>query len=266
MRYAALAVLVALVALAPVLGCEVGLGRGAAAGESAAREAHDDRLSEVELSRVAPGVFVHTSFHELADVGVFPSNGLLLCGAGEGVLVDTAWGEGPTARLLDEAQKQRCPVRHAIFTHFHDDRTGGLPTLFARGVRVHATDDTTRRLAHPGFAPERVTPPETLTLAGFTLEIFYPGPAHAPDNVVVHLAAQRLLFGGCMVKAASAKSLGNVGDASVAEWPLAIAQVDARYAAVTSVVVPGHGAPGGIELLAHTARLLAAAKAPAPSR
>lgn len=251
----ALACLVAVGSLA----CEVGLGRGAAGGEAAAHEAHDDRLGRVDLSSVADGVLVHTSFHELPDVGVFPSNGLLLCGNGEGVLVDTAWGDAPTEHLLEEAARRKCPVKHAIFTHFHDDRTGGLTTLFARGVRVHATEATTRLLARPGFAPEPLVSPASLTLAGIEIEVFFPGPAHAPDNVVVYLPASRVLFGGCMVKAASAKSLGNVKDASLAEWPSSIARVSERYADKTSVVVPGHGATGGVSLLGHTAALLGSA-------
>ena len=32
------------------------------------------------------------------------------------------------------------------------------------------------------------------------MEVFYPGPGHAPDNVVVWVGRERLLFGGCLLK------------------------------------------------------------------
>lgn len=241
-------------------GCEVGLGAGAAAGSHAADDARDDLLSKAELAEIAPGVLVHTSYHALAD-GIFPSNGLLLCHPGEGALVDTAWGDTPTAHLLAEAERRGCPVKNAVFTHAHDDRTGGLSTLFARGVRVHATAATRDLLARPGFAPEPLAPPATLRLAATELEVFFPGPAHAPDNVVVYLPATKVLFAGCMVKARVARSLGNVHDASIGSWPAALRRVEERYPEAT-IVVPGHGDRGGRELLHHTATLLGAAQHP----
>jgi metallo-beta-lactamase class B len=87
-------------------------------------------------------------------------------------------------------------------------------------------------------------------------EVFYPGPAHTRDNVVVWLAESRVLFGGCAVRAASDTSVGNVADADVKEWPASIRRVRDRYP-TADVVVPGHGDPGGRELLEHTLALLA---------
>ncbi len=244
---------------ASTIGCEVGLGPGPAAGTTSTKEAEHDLLTRVELSEIAPSVFVHTSYKDLPDLGVFPSNGLLLCGKGEGGLVDTAWSDEATAHLLDEAQKRGCPVKHALFTHSHDDRTGGLTTLFARGVTVHASAETTKLLARPGFAPEPLVPPAKVVLGGMEVEAFFPGAAHTSDNLVVHVPSAKLLFGGCMVKSADAKTLGNVKDAHVRDWPHSMAAVETRYGSVTSVVVPGHGKPGDLGLLRHTSALLARA-------
>lgn len=83
------------------------------------------------------------------------------------------------------------------------------------------------------------------------LEIFYPGAAHAPDNVVVWIPAARVLFGGCAVRPGDSSSPGNTDDADIENWPTAIEKVLARYS-MAEVVVPGHGAPGGPELLMHT--------------
>ncbi len=59
-----------------------------------------------------------------------------------------------------------------------------------------------------------------------------------------------------MVKSSDAKTLGTVKDASLDPWPSALARVSERYASETSIVVPGHVAHGGVELLGHTADLL----------
>lgn len=235
--------------------CEIGVGREPTSPTPAPE---DDISARVDLRQLTPRVFVHTSYRVLPNVGRFPSNGLLVCTRGEGALVDSAWGEGPTARLLELAKARGCPVKKAVFTHSHDDRAGGLGTLFAAGVTMYATAKTTTLLAHPGFRPEPIVCPQRLVLAGVDAEVLDPGPAHAPDNVVVSLPGEGVLFGGCMVKAGDAKTLGNVADASLGTWTQALDAVEARYGAAT-VVVPGHGAAGGPELLRHTRELVARA-------
>jgi metallo-beta-lactamase class B len=70
------------------------------------------------------------------------------------------------------------------------------------------------------------------------------------------------LFRGCMVRAATARDLGNPADADPNSWKQAMAKVLSRYGAAR-VVVPGHGDPGGTELLLHTQELITLAS-PAP--
>ncbi len=231
----------------------------------------EDPEAKLDLRELAPQVFLHTSYRVLPKVGLFPSNGLLLCSPGEGGLVDTAWGEGPTARLLDEARRRGCPVKRAILTHAHDDRAGGLSVLVAQGARAWATPATTRLLpaadrAGASAGLDTLEPPAHVTLGGLEVEVFFPGPAHSPDNVVVHVPARGVLFGGCMVKSGDASGLGNIADASLADWPRSLARLSERYAGQATIVVPGHGAPGGLALLRHTEDLLRAHAARAVSK
>ena len=44
----------------------------------------------------------------------------------------------------------------------------------------------------------------------YSIEAFYPGPGHSPDNIVVWIPEARVLFGGCLVKSAGAKGLAAV--------------------------------------------------------
>ena len=219
--------------------------------------------SDLQVSRLRPGVWLHTSWQRLADGSRFPSNGLLLERDDHLLLIDTAWGEAPTERLLGWAEGRLGKrVTLAILTHFHDDRAGGAAVLARRGVRM-AAHPLTRELLSPGGGAlpdplgELVDAGGAVALDG--LEIFYAGPAHTRDNVVVWLPKERILFGGCAVKSLAAQGMGNVADADLASWPDAARRARARYANA-ELVVPGHGDPGGPELLDHTLRLLDAAK------
>jgi metallo-beta-lactamase class B len=71
------------------------------------------------------------------------------------------------------------------------------------------------------------------------------------------LPREKILFGGCLVRSANARQLGNLQDAVVDEWDTTITKILNTYPEVETVV-PGHGAYGGIELLQHTINLVKA--------
>jgi glyoxylase-like metal-dependent hydrolase (beta-lactamase superfamily II) len=220
---------------------------------------------DLQLRELVPGVWLHTTFKDLPAFGRFPSNGLLLVAGPGAALVDTPWTPAQTKRLLDWLRETRgAEVRDLVVTHAHDDRVGGVTEL-PRDVRVHALPLTVTRAAREGFrfAATPLATESTITLAGRRVETFFPGPGHAPDNIVVWFPELRLLFGGCFVRAAGSRSLGNLGDADVAYWPTAASRLVERYAHA-SIVVPGHGDPGGAELLAHTRDLAREAARPTP--
>lgn len=56
-----------------------------------------------------------------------------------------------------------------------------------------------------------------LTYGPSSLEVFYPGPGHTPDNSVVYLPAHKLLYGGCFIKSKESVSLGNIEEAGAIE-------------------------------------------------
>jgi len=209
----------------------------------------------LEIESVAPTLYVHRS----SNAEAVPSNGLVAVTGGGLLLVDTAWTEAQTEAILKWGDDYfRRPWIGAVITHDHGDRAGGLAALERRHIPVAAVDLTVAKMTKRGVAG--VT---TLFLAragafkdprGF--EAFFPGPGHAPDNIVLHFPG--LLYGGCLVKSTAADDLGYTGDADFAAWPVAIRSVNSRYKDAT--IVPGHGpVDRSGEALQHTLDLLAAA-------
>lgn len=85
--------------------------------------------------------------------------------------------------------------------------------------------------------------------------MLYPGPTQAPDKVAVYFPERKLFFGGCMI--VGADRLGNIVEADLRHWPLALEQLRSRCP--VEVVVPGHSARLDPTLIAHTIDLLRAA-------
>ncbi|MFM7734955.1 MAG: subclass B1 metallo-beta-lactamase [Alphaproteobacteria bacterium] len=208
----------------------------------------------LSVRAIAPDVLLHESTRDLPGLGPIGSNGLVVLGSSEALLVDTAWGDEPTAVVLDWVERETGRrVTDLVVTHAHDDRIGGIREAQRRGIRVHELDLTARRAAADGWPPpDRVFSRATVLLVdGQRAEVFHLGAAHSPDNVVVWLPRQRILFGSCMIRSADATDVGNRADASLSTWERSVEAVETRWPTPV-LVVPGHGKPGGPELLANT--------------
>jgi len=243
----------------------------------------DDRVvhidSELALRRIADGAFVVT--HEPA----FDSNVLVVRMAdGTVVICSSPFDTQATRTMLRWIRTALSPGRIvAINTHFHPDGTAGNEAYAEAGVETYATDLTQRLLAERGaqirdaaasamngsalasrVRTTRIVPAThtikavegaVFTIGGETVRVIYPGPAHSPDNVVVHFPARGILFGGCMIKTGS--SIGNTADADLGHWEAAVRSVETLGA---RVVVPGHGPVGGPELFQNTLAVVKAAR------
>lgn len=219
----------------------------------------------LSIASIAENIWLHTSWRLLSNGAPFPSNGLIVVAPARVLIVDTTWDVSDMAKLLDHvaAHHPGMPVSLAV-THAHDDRMSGVEIARQRGVESLAFHMT------QADAPSRGLPLADRTwrgrvhaedFGGRRVEFYYPGPAHTRDNVVAYVPDVGALFGGCQVRAADHTALGNVADANVAAWPAATRRLIARYGRRVRPVVPGHGAPGGPELLQHTLRLAEAAVA-----
>jgi glyoxylase-like metal-dependent hydrolase (beta-lactamase superfamily II) len=210
----------------------------------------------VWVARLAPGLWLHTTTANIGDGVIYPSNGLMLDHDGGTTLIDTGTRPDHAQTLLTWSATRGHPITLAVATHFHSDRTGGIPALRAVGIRTVAHPLTSQLAARHGK-------PVPAPLPGFTgasyrldaaVELAAMGVGHTSDNIAVWLPRQRALHGGCFLKSATVGDLGYVADADIRAWPASLRRLSAAYPE-RQIVVPGHGSIAGDPVKA-TDRLL----------
>lgn len=178
----------------------------------------------------------------------------------DGVVVIDALGSPALAeRLIAEIARQTGQrVTHVIVTHYHADHIYGLQAFKAAGARIIAHQaareylhsDTARlrlEASRTELAPwvnaqtrlveadDWLDGPRDLVIGGVTLQIRPVGPSHTPEDLVVYLPQDKVLFAGDLVFRARVPF---VGQADSRQWITALDQLLAFDAAV---IVPGHG-------------------------
>lgn len=178
-----------------------------------------------------------------------------------GVVVIDALGSPQLAReLLDAiARITPQPVTHVVVTHYHADHIYGLQEFRKRGAVIVAqrkaleyihSDTAAARLqaSRSELAPwidartELVVPDRwidgatELVVGGTRLVLQPAGPAHTPEDLVVFLPSEGVLFAGDLVFRGR---IPFVGQADSRQW---IAALDTLLKMEAKVVVPGHGA------------------------
>lgn len=194
-----------------------------------------------------------------------PANRNFISNAGfvvtqDGVIVIDALGSPALAlRLLAEIRKHTDkPVTHVIVTHYHADHIYGLQTLKAAGAKVIAhqaareylNSDTARlrlEASRIELAPwidedTRLVPADEwldserdLVIGGVALRIKPVGPSHTPEDLVIYLPQEKVLFAGDLV---FRNRIPFVGQADSRQW---IKALDALLFFDASVILPGHG-------------------------
>ena len=221
----------------------------------------EDSLPELRIEKIAEGVYLHTSFQQVEGYGLVDANGLVVLDGQGAYIIDTPWSERDTAALVAWLKERNYQVKASVSTHFHDDRTAGIAYLNSISVPTYASARTNALLKQNGKALATETFDDApLWLLEGKVEVFYPGAGHSVDNLVVWLPEQKLLNGGCFVRAATAGTLGNTADAVVSEWAASAERLQRRYPDA-QIVIPGHGVPGDVSLLEHTRKLAVAATA-----
>jgi glyoxylase-like metal-dependent hydrolase (beta-lactamase superfamily II) len=178
----------------------------------------------------------------------------------EGVVVFDALGTPVLGQALVAAIRKVTsqPIRRVIVSHYHADHVYGLQPLKAAGAEIWAHRkgeayftsgqaeerlEQRRRDLYPWVDEKsRVVKPDLwlegdtdFKLGGLTFRILYAHGAHSPEDVMLYVVEDRLLFAGDLLFAGRVPFVGNADSKG---W---LAAMDAMIAVKPAVVVPGHG-------------------------
>ncbi len=179
----------------------------------------------------------------------------------DGVVVIDALGTPPLGQALVEAIRRVTPkpIRRVIVTHYHADHFYGLEPLKRAGAEVWAhvrsrdyldsgeaqrrlqqrsrdlfpwVDDKTRIVR----ADRWLERDEAFTLGGVRFEVSYLGPAHSPDDMIVVVPQEGVIFIGDILFAGR---IPFVGEADSKRW---LEKIDHLLRLEPRLMVTGHGA------------------------
>jgi len=180
----------------------------------------------------------------------------------DGVVVIDALGTPALGAALVAAIRKKTdePIRRVILTHYHADHFYGLGPLKAAGADVWAHraaleylegGEGQKRLAQRsedlmGLVPRDMPliradhwldGDERFTLGGVAFEVDYFGPAHSPEDLVVIVPSEGVVFGGDILFSGR---IPFVGEADSKRW---IERIDRLIAMKPRILVTGHGPP-----------------------
>jgi metallo-beta-lactamase class B len=212
---------------------------------------------DLQLVALTENTWLHVSYVNMPGIGRVSANGLIYINGTEAFLFDTPWNDAMTRSLVNWLRDtMKLKITGFIPNHWHNDCMGGLAYL--QGQKIDSYSNwLTAVIAGSKNLP---VPAHTfrdslqLTLGDKHIYCYYPGPAHTTDNIVVWIPAEKILFAGCMVKSYDATDLGNTADGNLKAYPGTIEKVIKKFPEA-EIVIPGHGKPGGKELLVHTLSL-----------
>ena len=178
----------------------------------------------------------------------------------DGVVVIDALGTVPLGEAMVKAIRKVTPkpIRRVIVTHYHADHVYGLQPLKQAGAEIWAhrrgeeyftsgLADERLQQRRRDLSPwvderTRVLKPDLwlegdtdFRMGGLTFRIVYAEGAHSPEDVMVYVVEERLLFAGDLLFAGRVPF---VGSADSKGW---LKAMDKMIALEPAVVVPGHG-------------------------
>lgn len=207
----------------------------------------------LKVERLTANTFRHITYLATESYGKVACNGMIVIDNGEALIFDTPTNNADSEELIDWLESTySCKVVGVMVTHFHEDCLGGLATFNDRGILSYASLKTIALAKADSVVLPMIGFDKSIELkVGKQVVINeFLGEGHTVDNIVSYFPAEKVLFGGCLIKKLDA-SKGYVGDANVDAWSATVSAVKAKYGDV-EVVIPGHGAPGDSSLLDYT--------------
>ncbi|MFO1304354.1 MAG: MBL fold metallo-hydrolase [Burkholderiales bacterium] len=178
----------------------------------------------------------------------------------DGVVVFDALGTPALGRAMIAAigKVTPKPIRRVIVSHYHADHIYGLQAFKAVGAEIWAHRKAQAYIASPQ-AGERLAQRRTdlfpwvdndtvvvkpdvwidgdtdFRMGGLTFRLIYSQGAHSPEDIMMYVVQDRLLFAGDLIFAGRVPFVGNADSAG---W---LAAMDILIPLAPTVAIPGHG-------------------------
>ncbi|MEP6941496.1 MAG: MBL fold metallo-hydrolase [Betaproteobacteria bacterium] len=195
-----------------------------------------------------------------ANKGFMSNAGFVV--TGDGVVVFDALGTPALGRAMIAAIAKVTPqrIRRVVVSHYHADHIYGLQAFKAVGAEIWAQRKATeylsssvaidrlaqRRVELAPWVDEqtRVVPPDVwidadtdFRMGPLTFRLIYSGGAHSPEDTLMYVVEDRVLYAGDLIFAGR---LPFVGNADSRGWLAAMGKMLALQPP-PAVVIPGHG-------------------------
>jgi cyclase len=222
------------------------------------------------IAQIAPGVWFREG--DLKNLG--HCNNIVIEMKDYLVVVDANFPSGARAVMADVKRVSSKPVKYVFDTHHHGDHSygnalwteAGATTLAYRGVaeemrryepaRWRQSEKERQDVAamhKPNVEPPQQTFDENLFVlddGARKVEFHFFGWAHTRGDGFVYLPKERIL---CTGDAVVNGPYNYTGDGNIGNWPEV---VRAAQKLQVKTVLPGHGVPGGPEVMAGQARFM----------
>lgn len=210
----------------------------------------------LRVEQLTENTFQHITYLKTQDFGNVACNGMIARDNGEAIIFDTPSNDEDAKELIDWVENTlQCKVVAIVATHFHIDCLGGLNEFHNRNIPSYASNKTIALAkSKDSPVPQHGFDGELELKVGDQIVVnSFLGKGHTRDNIIGYFPSEKVLFGGCMIKSMGAGK-GNLEDANVKAWPTTVKKVKTQFADA-QVIIPGHGNPGGQELLDFTIEL-----------
>jgi metallo-beta-lactamase class B len=211
---------------------------------------------DLVIKQLSTNVYQHISFINTETFGRVPCNGMVVKDGNETVIFDTPVDDKSSGELIKWIKnKLKAKVNAVIATHFHNDCVGGLKEFNKNNIPCYASNKTIALAKEYKFNVPDHGFDDTLTLNVGKKKVYatFFGEGHTRDNVVGYFPAEKVMFGGCLIKEIDA-SKGYLDDSNVKAWSGTVENVKKAYPEA-KIIIPGHGEVGGQELLDYTIKL-----------
>lgn len=210
----------------------------------------------LQIKELQKSFFVYTTFNTYLGKQ-FPANGLYVVTSEGVIIIDTPWDTTQFNVLLDTiVSRHGIGAIMCLSTHFHEDRTGGLDYFKTAGLATYSTRFTDNISAEKGFprASHLMNRDTIFKVGEVEMEVYYPGPGHTLDNIVVWFPEEKILYGGCLIKSTDDNTLGNTKDGNLQEYAASVRRVKKRFPRPVWVI-PGHQSWSNNRSVEHTLKM-----------